>query len=291
MLIRIGALSEQTGVSEELLRAWERRYGLLNPERTAGGFRLYGEEDLARVRRMLELLGRGLSASDAARSVLEGATASASTRTAISPLEEVRAALHSAFRAFDDNALEAAIDSVFAAVDLDTAARDVFIPALRGLGDDWAAGKVTVAQEHFAVNVLRGRLMAMARGWDQGFGPRILLACPEGELHDVSLVLFGLLVRRRGWRVTFLGANTPLEDILATRQRIAADFTVVFATAWSVHRQFAEALGEQPGTPVALAGLTAPAIAEATGCRVLPEDPVAAGDLLTAEFAARNGRR
>jgi DNA-binding transcriptional MerR regulator len=291
MLIRIGALSERTGVSEELLRAWERRYGLLSPERTAGGFRLYSDEDLARVRHMVELLGRGLSASDAARSVLNGVVQAPASAGGATMLESLKARVHAAFREFDDVELEGAIDAVFAAVDLDTAAREVFVPALQQLGDDWASGRVSVAQEHFAVNVLQGRLMAMARGWDQGFGPRVLLACPEGELHGVSLVLFGLLARRRGWRVTFLGANTPLTDVLATQEEIAADCTVIFATVWSEYRQFAEQLAERATRPVALGGATAGPIAEEAGCHALPAGLVEAADALTTEFAPQRPAR
>ena len=291
MLIRIGALSEQTGVSEELLRAWERRYGLLNPQRTAGGFRLYGDADLARVRQMVELLNRGLSASDAARSVLEGSQGSLSTEAAGSPLQELKSRLHKALRGFDEAELEAAIDALFVMFDLDTLAREVLIPALRDLGNDWANGIVSVAQEHFAVHLLRGRLMAMARGWDQGFGPRVVLACPEGELHDVSLILFGLLLRRRGWRVTFLGANTPLEDVLHTQEHVPADFTVLFAAAWAEHQAFAAGMAARATHPFALGGASAPTATGHLGVRALLGDPAAAADELTAEFSAWERRR
>jgi hypothetical protein len=291
MLIRIGALSEQTGVSEELLRAWERRYGLLNPQRTAGGFRLYGDDDLARVQRMVELLGRGLSASDAARSVLSGVALAAPLPGGL-PLDDLKGRLHSAFRGFDEAELEAALDAVFSTLDLDAAALELLVPALRELGEDWATGAVSVAQEHFAVNVVRARLMAMARGWDQGFGPRVVLACPEDEQHDVSLIIFGLLMRRRGWRVTFLGANTPLADVLVTQDRMGADFTVLFAAAWEEHEAFAAEMVARAARPFALAGATALPVAERTGCRALTGDPVAAANELTAEFAAAAmGRR
>jgi methanogenic corrinoid protein MtbC1 len=240
---------------------------------------------------MVDLLGRGLSASDAARVVLEGGAGMvAETPVGATPLQELERRLHAAFRGFDEAELEAAIDAALASVDLDTSARELFVPALRQIGDDWARGTVSVAQEHFAVHVLRARLLALARGWDQGFGPRVLLACPEDELHDVSLVLFGLLMRRRGWRVTFLGADTPLEDVLATQERLSPEFTVVYSTAWAEHEQFAGAMSARATRPFALAGATAAHVAEETGCRALAGDPVSAAAELTAEFAPR-GRR
>src|SRR5512141_1395702 len=122
MLVRIGALSEMTGVSVDVLRSWERRYGLLSPERTAGGFRLYTEADVARVRAMQNLLSAGVAASEAARQVVAGrAPAPADAATA---LVDVRDGLHAAFRGFDEAALEAAIDRVLSDFGLDTARRD-----------------------------------------------------------------------------------------------------------------------------------------------------------------------
>lgn len=285
MLVRIGALSEMAGVSVDVLRSWERRYGLLSPQRTAGGFRLYTEDDVARVRRMQELLAAGLAASEAARQVMAGGP-SAPAADASTALSAVRNELHTALRSFDETALEAAIDRVLAGFGLDTAIREVFLPALRELGDDWAAKTVSVAQEHFAVTVLRGRLLALARGWDGGFGPRALLACPTGELHDVSLVMFGLALRSRGWRVTFLGANTPMADVFATQDRIGARLTVLFSSAWDEHRDLAVRLAEDREHSIALAGATAGRIAEEARCRWLQGDPVAAAEEVTRELAS-----
>lgn len=289
MLIRIGALSETTGVSEDVLRSWERRYGLLAPQRTAGGFRLYSEDDVRRVRTMVSLLSSGLSAGEAARHVLETSAGGAATPSGAAPapvVDDLRARLHDAFRGMDDDALEAAIDAILAALDLDAAIRDVFVPALRELGEGWATGTVSVAQEHFAVNVLRARMMGLARGWDQGFGPRALLACPPEEHHDASLVLFGLALRRRGWRITFLGANTPLEDVLSTRERFTPELTVLYASDWAQHADTLSHLKQHAGPSTALGGSTAGPAADATGWRWLAGDPVTAADLATREFTA-----
>jgi DNA-binding transcriptional MerR regulator len=273
-----------TGVSVDVLRSWERRYRLLSPERTAGGFRLYAEADVARVRAMQQLLSAGIAASEAARQVVAGeAPAPAGSATA---LAGVRDELHAALRRFDETALEAAVDRVLAGFGLDTAIRELFLPALRELGDDWAAGIVSVAQEHFAVTVLRGRLLALARGWGGGLGPGALLACPPGELHDVSLVMFGLALSRRGWRVTFLGANTPMEDVFATQDRVGARLTVLFASNWDNHRGLVPLLAADAARAIALGGATAGPIAAAAGCRYLQGDPVSAAEEVTRELAS-----
>jgi methanogenic corrinoid protein MtbC1 len=235
---------------------------------------------------MRELLAVGVSASEAARQVLAGpAPTGVDAETA---LAGVRNQLHRAFRRFDDAALEAAIDRVLAGFGMDTAIRDVFLPALRELGDDWAAGTVSVAQEHFAVTVLRGRLLALARGWDAGLGPRAVLACPPGELHDVSLIMFGLALRRRGWRITFLGADTPAEDIFATEERVAARLTVLFSSNWDGHVALVPVLAANAAGALTLGGATAGPTADAAGCRWLQGDPVAAADEVTRELASES---
>ncbi len=292
MLIRIGALSARTGVSADVLRSWERRYRLLAPRRSPGGFRLYSEADVVRIGTMTRLISAGLSAREAAAQALATGhsppTSAASVEDTL--LQEVCAALHDAFRSFDEAAIEAAIDLVLSRFDLDMAVRDAFLPALRQLGDDWEAGTVTVAQEHFSVNVLRGRLMGLARGWDGGFGPRALLACPPAEFHDISLILFGLALRRRGWRITFLGSDTPIDELLRVRDGLAPQLTVLFAASWEAQTGLIPKLSGDAAASIALAGTTAGPLAAATGRRWLTGDPVAEAEALTQEFT-RSRRR
>jgi MerR family transcriptional regulator, light-induced transcriptional regulator len=193
---RIGELSRRVGASPELLRAWERRYGLLRPSRTNGGFRLYSEEDVARVRRMQQLRAEGLAASEAAQAAAR--EASPATPEPSTPLLEAHAAdLPRALDTFDEQAAHWLLDRVLAGFQLETVMTDLLLPYLRDLGQRWARGEITVAQEHFASTLIRGRLLALAQGWDHGRGPRTLLACPPGEDHDLPLVMFGLALGRR----------------------------------------------------------------------------------------------
>ncbi|MGH3077312.1 MAG: MerR family transcriptional regulator, partial [Gaiellaceae bacterium] len=175
-VFRIGELSRRVGVPVESLRAWERRYGLLAPSRTQGGFRLYGEDDVARVLAMRANLDRGFSAAEAARLALADAVAESSPAPVRSAGE-----LEAALDRFDESAAQAALDQLFATLTLDVLLREVLLPYLHELGERWERGEVSVAQEHFASNLVRGRLMALARSWDRGAGPRALIACAEGE--------------------------------------------------------------------------------------------------------------
>ena len=94
----------------------------------------------------------------------------------------------------------------------------------------WERGEISVAQEHFASNLLRGRLLGLARGWDRGAGPRAVLACPPGERHDLGLVIFGLALRELGWRITFLGADTPPDTVVETVRRLEPEALVLAVT-------------------------------------------------------------
>lgn len=224
--LRIGELARRTGVATELLRAWERRYGLFTPDRTAGGYRLYTDDDVQRVRRMRELLGTGLSAAEAARQAASEPPAPAE----VAPAAPVSAELRRALEQLDDAAAHAAFDRLLADYSTRAVLGDVVLPLLHELGAGWERGEVSVAQEHFASNLLRGRLLGLARGWDRGSGLRAVLACPPGERHDLGLVIFGLSLRELGWRITFLGADTPLDTIVETVERLEPEALVLAVT-------------------------------------------------------------
>ena len=205
--LRIGEFARRTGVSPELLRAWERRYGLLQPIRSEGGFRLYTAEDAERVARMRRGLDEGLSAAEAARRALVQA------RPAEGLLDDARLRLLTAVRTYDEGAVHALLDEAFAGFALETVLRELILPALREVGEQWERGELEIAQEHFASNLVRERLLGLARLWGRGSGPLAILACAPGERHDIGLIAFGLLLRSHGWRILFLGADTPLATL------------------------------------------------------------------------------
>ena len=126
--------------------------------------------------------------------------------------EELRDALDE----LDGPAAEAVLDRLFADFTVETALRQVLVPYLGDLGDRWANGAIGVATEHFASNLLRARLAGLARGWGQGHGPCAVLACPPGERHDLPLLAFGVVLHRNGWRIIYLGADTPLRSPISS---------------------------------------------------------------------------
>jgi MerR family transcriptional regulator, light-induced transcriptional regulator len=277
MELRIGELARRTGVSVELLRAWEKRYRLLQPARTNSGYRLYSAADEERVARMRRGLDEGLAAAEAARAALEEPVAAGAN------LDEVAAELRLALEAYDDATAQGVLDRLLATFTFETVAGDVLLPLLREVGDRWERGETSVAQEHFASNVLRGRLLSIARGWDRGVGPRAVLACAPGERHELALIMFGIALRAQGWRVTYLGVDTPVEAI----DPGVADDVVIAATdaeRFTSAARKISALAKEVDVSIAGAGASEQ-LAKRLGARLLPADPfraaaeLASGDL------------
>jgi MerR family transcriptional regulator, light-induced transcriptional regulator len=277
--LRIGQLAKRTGVSPELLRAWEQRYGLLQPTRTTGGFRLYSATDEARVQRMQRLVAGGLAAAQAARLVLsDGEPAPPTASPPTTTLEEAATTLTASLDRLDEQAANTALDRLLAAYTVETVLQQVILPYLHRLGDRWAAGEASVAQEHFASNLLRGRLLGLAQGWGQGQGPAAILACLPGEHHELGLLAFGVALRRRGWRITYLGTDSPIDAVADTAQSLAPTVVVLLSInpqGFLDHAHEIKQLTNQ--VPVMIAGTGAtPEIARHTQTQVLNHDPVSA---------------
>jgi DNA-binding transcriptional MerR regulator/methylmalonyl-CoA mutase cobalamin-binding subunit len=272
--VRIGELSRRTGVSVDVLRAWERRYSLLQPERSGGGQRLYAGSDEQRIRSMLERLAEGLSPAEAARVVARDAGPNGRVTPA-----DLAAELTAALDALDTPRAHATLDRMFDELGTDRALVEVVMPYLRDLGNRWACAEITVAEEHFASRLLNARLLDAARGWDEGAGPRAVLACPPGEEHDLGLISFGIALHQRGWRITYLGANTPISAIADLAQALDARAVVLAAATPVRFADVREQLEELARGPAALAlggaGAQEKLVAE-IGARRLTGDPVAA---------------
>lgn len=291
-VLRIGELSRRVGVSEYVLRAWESRYGLLKPARSDGGYRLYSEDDQARVALMQAYLADGLAAAQAARAAIaderpgrigEDAVGSPSRADLADSAEALRLALDE----MDEPAAQAVLDRLLTDFTVESVLRDVLMPYLQELGQGWEQGEVSVAQEHFASHVIRGRLAGLARGWGSGRGPHAILACPPGELHEIALLAFGIVLSRNGWRVGFLGANTPMDDLLQVATETRPALVVLSAT-------MSERFGQVVPELVRLAGIATLALggegatkelADATGARLITGDPVTSAQQLAGSFA------
>jgi MerR family transcriptional regulator, light-induced transcriptional regulator len=284
-LLRIGQLSRRTGLTADVIRAWERRYDLLRPTRTSGNFRLYSVDDIARLRLMQHFLGQGLPTAQAAGLVHRVQTAALDSNPGLPP-GDVRKALRvlrESLERFDDAPASRTLERLLAVFAAGAVLRDVVLPYLRGLGDRWACGEATVAQEHFASGFLEGWMLSMARGWGRSGSRRGVLACVPGEYHTLGLVAFGLALRDLGWRITYLGADTPLHAVAHAADTVEPDAIVLssalpatFASAGDDVRDLSRK------HPLAVGGAgTADNESEWLASRTLPADPIVAAEALT----------
>jgi len=192
--------------------------------------------------------------------------------------QEFFQALRDALSRFDEPAAQAVLDRFVSSLSLSSVLRDVVIPYLNDLGRRWERGQASIAEEHFASQLIRDRLLGLARDWDQGRGPRALLACPADERHDIALICFGVVLSRSGWRITFLGPDTPVTALADAVATLTPDLIVLSATVEERFTSIAAHLSAlTSGANLVLAGPGASAAAaHATGAGLLEDEPVAA---------------
>lgn len=274
--LTIGPFSRRVGVSVDLLRAWERRYGIPRPRRTANGRRLYTDADVRLVTAMRHALGRGIPAGEAARLAAATPPQAVASTDKGGELSAVRSRLRDALTAFDDARAQDELDRLFGAYTVDTALSQVILPYMRELGERWSSNEIGVGHEHFASNLIHGRLLSHARKWDEGRGPLALLACPSGEMHTIGLLCFGLALRTRGWRITYLGADTPAATLLELARSLRPARLVLSSVRSETYLNAGGTLSDLVRTvPVSLAGAGAtPSPVADLGADVLAADPV-----------------
>ena len=220
----------RSGVPVQLLRAWERRYGVVSPARTASRYRLYDDAAIARLRAMRQLIDDGWAPSTAAARIVEldeatieeiaGAMpeavgASPRTARAAATAESLTDAFVSSAAALDERGLEQILDEMFARGSFEQVATELVMPALVALGDGWAKGKVDVAAEHAAAGAVQRRLgMAFVAAGLPRDEDVVLVGLPPGAWHDLGALAFATAARRAGLAVRYLGADLPVSDWL-----------------------------------------------------------------------------
>ena len=256
----IRVLSERTGVGTSTLRAWERRYGLITPERTPKGHRLYSETDVARIERILVLLEEGHSLQHMVQTLAESEDSLIETASAGEPSSDwqtLQSKCLDAIRDFSSERLEALFNEVSSLYPIDLVTEKLIEPVLEHLGTSWRGRVGGIAEEHFFSSWLRNRLgKGFQQAAGQARGARIICACMPGSHHEIGLTLFALSAMARGYRVLYFGANLPLEEIPHIAERSAAKGIVLSAHARvssNADQRLAD-LMQQLDTPIFLGG-------------------------------------
>ncbi|MCG6872988.1 MAG: MerR family transcriptional regulator [Gammaproteobacteria bacterium] len=230
----IQVVSRRTGLSVDVIRVWERRYGLVEPHRAGGGRRLYSDADIRRLsllqratrggRRISDLAGlaeaelAALVAGDqqAQATASEGEGAGGQGGVAAACL----AACLSAIEELDPPALEQALSDASVALSIPDLLEQVIAPTLEQVGERWERGRARVSHEHFATAAMRsflGGLVATANA--NQAGPVLLVATPVGQNHEIGALMAAVLAATDGWRVIYLASNLPARDLAAAAEQ------------------------------------------------------------------------
>ena len=228
---RIRAVSELAGVTTATLRAWERRYGVPSPARTASAYRLYGDADVKLVRKMRELVDGGVAPAEAARQVLAESAPAPPPQEVIDPYEAAADRIVAATTSFDPDAVALEVSRALALGPAVTIFDRTLAPALHRIGDLWHRGTITVAQEHLAAHIVMSSLADMIRfAQPLGESRRVILACFADEDHQIPLHGAGLHLTSWGFRVVMIGARTPPAAIARAVATLAPDLVALSVT-------------------------------------------------------------
>lgn len=234
-MYNIKQAAARTGLTVPVLRAWERRYGIVSPARTPSGYRVYDDAAIARVQTMRRLVDAGWAPSTAAAAILAGTAPaeptpvpeSADTGAPSAPSENE--AFVEAAGNLDSDGVEVLLDEMFARGSFERVADESLMPAVVALGDAWADGRIDVAAEHLASHAVFRRLAAAYQAAGRpSFDPGgVIVGLPPGSRHELGALAFAVAARRAGLRVLYLGSDLPIDDWVATAERVAARAAVI----------------------------------------------------------------
>ena len=261
----IKVLSERTGVRPVTLRAWERRYDLLDPDRLDNNYRLYSERDIQIVRWITHRLDEGLSISNAVREyrslraegiwpeALPTVLAPQPSQAPRYPTSEYAERLFKVLIAHNEAQAKQLVDELQSMYDIQTIFLEVFYPCLVEIGEAWYRGEIRIATEHFASAFIRGVLMNLLGAFPiYSTAPNLLIGCAPEEFHEIAPLMLAVLLRREGYQVEYLGADLPMDDLVEYAGDVSPDMIILSANAVDAARplyKMQAMLDELPSQP------------------------------------------
>ena len=233
---RIHRVAKLTGLSKDVVRVWERRYGLVKPLRSANRYREYSDEDVQLLRFLKEELDRGQTIGALA---LEGRDAllqrmrisSSPSPQDLKPHDNFIDELVSLLDPLDKVRFEMKLNGAIAVIPFEEAVQRILLPLQRRLGELWHEGRVNVAVEHYVTKLIQQKLFSVMNQLPVNeFGPRVLIACPEGESHEIGAQAAAYIAATRGCHVYYLGPNLPITDLQAFCERVKPDLVLLSLT-------------------------------------------------------------
>lgn len=228
----ISTVSKRSGVKSDLVRAWERRYQAVTPTRTAGGHRVYTDQDIARLKLLNQATSNGHSISQIAQFSLDDLknllknepVVITQTLNSFTPLTRDRIHLaedyiekcYAAVLAFDAKTLESHFENAIVELGSEAFIEHLLTPLLTRIGDRWKTGELRPVHEHMTSSVIRSLTYILRNNNPcSADAPRMIVSTPIGQLHELGALLAAIMAELSGWQVTYLGANLPAEEIAA----------------------------------------------------------------------------
>lgn len=230
---RIHRVAKLTGLSKDVIRVWERRFGLLKPTRGANRYRNYSDEDVTLLRFLKEQLDAGSSIGELAklgREELLGRARASAPRVSFvdNTFSRLLRELLSTLNPFDRVIFEKRLNGAVAVVPFEEALHGILLPLQEQVGQLWHEGHVNVALEHYVTKQIQQKIFsAMNQLPVAEFGAKVIVACPPGEEHDIAALAVAYRCRVRGCRVYYLGANVPIGSLTNLCDKVKPDLTII----------------------------------------------------------------
>jgi len=238
----IKIISERTGVRPVTLRAWERRYNFLDPDRLNNNYRLYSERDIQIIRWITHRLDGGLAISTAVREykdlrnkgiwpeALPSVIAPEPAKQPTHPPKVYAEKLYNALTTHNEEEARKILSTIQSVFDLNTIFFDIFTPCLYEVGEAWYRGEIRIATEHFASAFIRAILMQLMQAFPiYNQAPRLLVGCAPEEYHEIASLMLSVLLRKEGYQVEYLGADLPIEDLVPYAEDVEPDMIILSA--------------------------------------------------------------
>jgi MerR family transcriptional regulator, light-induced transcriptional regulator len=233
---RIHRVAKLTGLSKDVIRVWERRYGLVKPSRSSNRYREYSDEEVALLRFVKAQMEQG--ATIGALAVEGHDQLVARMRIAIpvsaeeqKPHERLLDDLMGSLDPLDKAEFERRLNGAVAVIPFDEAVQRILLPLQRRIGELWHEGRLNIAVEHYVTKIIQQKLFSVMNQLPVNeFGPRILIACPEGETHEIGAQAVAYIAAIRGCHVYYLGPNLPHSDLVIFCETITPDLVLLSLT-------------------------------------------------------------
>ena len=233
---RIHRVAKLTGLSKDVIRVWERRYGLVKPSRSSNRYREYSDEEVALLRFVKNQMEQGATIGALAAEGHDSLTARMRVATPASdadqkPHDRLLDELIGSLDPMDKAGFERRLNGAVAVIPFEEAVQRILLPLQRRIGELWHEGHLNVAVEHYVTKIIQQKLFSVMNQLPVNeFGPRILIACPEGETHEIGAQAAAYIAATKGCHVYYLGPNLPYSDLVNFCEKISPDLVLLSLT-------------------------------------------------------------